>query len=207
MIYPQNNRLIRWFFDRYIRWIIGRNFQDIHFNTIELDQSKSVLLLANHFSWWDGFILYYLNAKLLKKNFHIMVLEETVQKVGFIKYMGAFSINKSSRDMVASLTYAAQLLNDPQNVVVIFPQGKLYSNFITHVHFEKGLTKITDQAAGKFQLVTSATFVENFQHKKPLIKVYVNKTTNNTFENIAELNDIYQQHYNAAHLQQTEIVL
>jgi len=207
MIYPQNNRLIRWFFDRYIRWIIGRNFQDIHFNTIELDQSKSVLLLANHFSWWDGFILYYLNAKLLKKNFHIMVLEETVQKVGFIKYMGAFSINKNSRDMVASLTYAGQLLNDPQNVVVIFPQGKLYSNFITDVHFEKGLIKITDQAAGKFQLVTAATFVENFQHKKPLIKVYLNKTTNNTFENIAELNDIYQQHYNAAHLQQTEIVL
>src|SRR6187402_1867328 len=111
MIYPQNNRLIRCFFDKYIRWIIGRNFQDVHFNTIELEQSKSVLLLANHFSWWDGFILYYLNAKLLKKNFHIMVLEETVQKVGFIKYMGAFSINKNSRDMVASLNYAAQLLN------------------------------------------------------------------------------------------------
>jgi hypothetical protein len=58
-----------------------------------------------------------------------MVIEETVQKVSFFKYMGAFSVNKNSREMLASLNYAAELLNDPQNLVLIFPQGKLYSNF------------------------------------------------------------------------------
>jgi 1-acyl-sn-glycerol-3-phosphate acyltransferase len=53
-----------------------------------------VLLLANHFSWWDGFLLYYINQKVFRKQFHVMVIEETVQKVGFFKYMGAFSVNK-----------------------------------------------------------------------------------------------------------------
>jgi hypothetical protein len=67
-------------------------------------------LLANHFSWWDGFLMYYINQQVLKKRFHVMVIEETVQKVSFFKYVGAFSVSKNSRDMLASLDYAAELI-------------------------------------------------------------------------------------------------
>ncbi len=207
MIYPENNKLAQRFFHYYIQWMIRRNFKQINFNKLSIDQSKSVLLLANHFSWWDGFILYYLNIKLLKKKFYIMVLKDTMQKGGFFKYMGAFSVSKKSRNVVNSLAYAAQLLNDPKNVVVIFPQGKLHSNFVTKVLFEKGVIKITEQATGKFQLITAGTFIENFEHKKPSAYIYLNTVANNAFENITQLNNIYQQHYTAAHTQQSKIVL
>ena len=59
-----------------------------------------------------------------------MVREDTTVQLQYLKYGGAFSINKKSRDMLQSLDYAAELLNDPQNLVLIFPQGKLYSNFV-----------------------------------------------------------------------------
>ena len=207
MTYPIDNTFFRWFFGGYIKRIIRRNFQAVNFNRINVAPDKSVLLLANHFSWWDGFILYWLNARLLKKDFHIMVLDETMQKIKFFKYLGAFSVIKNSRSMIDTLAYAAQLLNDPKNVVVVFPQGRLYSNFITDVSFEKGVMKIIKKAHNKSQLITAVTFVENFDHKKPVVKIYLQTLPHAKFESIAELNDIYQQHYNAARQQQTEIVL
>jgi hypothetical protein len=65
------------------------------------------------------------------------------------------------------------LLNDPENLVLIFPQGKLFSNFIDEVSFEKGLVKILQGVTGKFQTVYAATFIEGLQYKKPSVNVYL----------------------------------
>ncbi len=207
MIYPKNNPLIHRFFHHYIGHLIKSNFKAFNFNTLEADKDKSILLLANHFGWWDGFLLYWLNYKLLKKKFHIMILEDTVKRVFFLKYMGAFSVVKNSRSMIESLNYASELLQDPQNLVLVFPQARLYSNFVDDIHFERGLLKIIKQAAGKFQYVFAATFIEYFQHKKPTINVYVQKHPNTAAESIDELKDLFQQHYESAKLLQTQIVL
>jgi 1-acyl-sn-glycerol-3-phosphate acyltransferase len=185
--------------------IVKRNFHEVNFNTVAVDEEKSVLLLANHFSWWDGFLMYYLNQKVFKKRFHVMVIEETVQKVSFFKYMGAFSVSKNSRQMLASLNYAAELLNDPENMVLIFPQGKLYSNFIEDVNFEKGLARIMQNAAGKFQTIMAATFIENLQYKKPTASVYIKAY--NAQDGFIELKSAYQQHYNKTKQQQTKIIV
>jgi 1-acyl-sn-glycerol-3-phosphate acyltransferase len=207
MIYPQNNRLIYGFFQRYIPRIIRRNFKEVNFNSVEIDQNKSVLLLANHFSWWDAFLLYFVFAKLTGKKLHVMVLEDTMKKQWFFKYIGAFSVNKTPHGVINALNYAAQLLNDPQNLVLIFPQGKLCSNFVNEVQFEKGVMKIMDQAAGRFQLIYAAAFVENLQYEKPMANVYLSIPVNCTFENIEALTQSYQQHYNDARLLQTKIIL
>ncbi|MEB0261063.1 MULTISPECIES: lysophospholipid acyltransferase family protein [unclassified Mucilaginibacter] len=202
MTYPQKNKIITWFFHSYILRIVKGNFHEVKFDRVGVEQDKSVLLLANHFSWWDGFLMYYLNEKVFKKSFHVMVIEETVQKVSFFKYMGAFSVSKNSREMLASLDYAAQLLNDPKNLVLIFPQGKLYSNFVDEVDFQKGLSKIMQAAAGKFQAIMAATFIENLQYKKPTVNVYL-KTENE----LADIQSAYQKHYNNAKQQQTKTVV
>lgn len=207
MITPKNNKVIHWFFHRYILRLIDKNFRSFNFNMVAVEQDKSVLLIPNHFSWWDGFILYYLNHKLFKKRFHIMILEETVSKVFFLKYMGAFSITKNSKGLIKSLNYAAELLNDPENLVVIFPQGKLYSNFVQQVEFNKGILRVMDKAKHAMQLVFAATFIEYFEHKKPGINVYLNKSTVNGFNNIHQFTDAYQQYYEAARHQQTQIVI
>lgn len=208
MIYPQKNKLINWFFHNYILRIVNGNFHVVRFDELEVDKNKSVLLLANHFSWWDGFLMYYINHRVIKKRFHVMVIEETVKKISFFKYMGAFSVSKNSRDMLTSLDYAAQLLNDPENMVLIFPQGKLYSNFIDEVNFEKGLSKIMECATGRFQTVMAATFIENLQYKKPTVSVYL-KNGPEVFggKDIAHLQNSYKEHYNSSKLHQTQIVI
>ncbi|MDN5283756.1 MAG: hypothetical protein JWR38_30 [Mucilaginibacter sp.] len=208
MIRPQKNSLIHWFFHHYILWIVRRNFHKVKFEPAAIAKDKAVLLLTNHFSWWDGFLMYHLNHRLLGKKFHVMILEDTARQVSFFKYMGAFSVNKNSKDMMASLDYAAGLLNDPQNMVLIFPQGKLYSNFTDQVVFQKGLMKIISGAQNNFQLLFAATFIEHLQYKKPSANVYLKTITDNlTYKSIDELAAAYQQHYSSAKELQTEIAL
>jgi 1-acyl-sn-glycerol-3-phosphate acyltransferase len=206
MIYPQENRLMHWILGIYVRFVLKRHFYKINFNTVEVDKERSILLIANHFSIWDGLILYWVTHRLLTKKFHVMILEDTAKKEPMLKYGGAFSINKGARSILHSIDHAAQLLNDPQNLVLIFPQGKLHSNFVDEIRFEKGVMKIMDKAKDKFQLIFAATFIENLQHKKPTANVYLSSHTMGTFENIEALTHSYQQHYKAAKVLQTKIV-
>src|ERR1700761_4990202 len=142
MIYPRKNRLIFWLMQLYVQWLTGRHFREIRSGHIETDSNQSILLIANHFSFWDSLILYMVNRRTLKKNMHVMILEETMHQFWYFKYGGAFTVKKGSRNVVESLNYAAGLLADPRNMVLIFPQGRLYSNFVTQVNFEKGILRI-----------------------------------------------------------------
>jgi 1-acyl-sn-glycerol-3-phosphate acyltransferase len=205
MIYPKNNRFIFWFIKRYMLWLVGRHFHQVLFNDIDVAKNRSILLLSNHFGFWDGLIVFYVNNRLFKKKAHVMILEETSIKEPFLKYTGAFSVKKKSRDILASINYAAILLNDPGNLVLIYPQGKLYSNFVTEIHFEKGITKIIKQVKGDFQLVFAAAFVQYFKNPKPAVTVYLkNECVDYAAKSTADLQTAYQQFYDEAKLQQTE---
>lgn len=151
-------------------------------------------------------MLFYLNKIHFKKQFRIMVLEETMQQISFFKYLGAFSVNKNSKQVVDSLNYAAGLLSDADNLVVIFPQGKLHSNFVDDVEFEKGAVKIAEMAKADFQYLFAATFTENFQHKKPTANVSLKVVQSNDLAP-ADLPRAYQQHYQSAKQNQTRTVV
>ena len=206
MVKPGKNFFIRQILHYYVNWIVKRHFYELRFDPVDVDPGKSILLVANHFSFWDSLILYIVCYKLLKKKFYVMVREDTTVQLKYLKYGGAFSVNKHSRDMLQSLDYAAELLNDPQNLVLIFPQGKLYSNFVSDIHFEKGIAKVIEKTEGRFQLLFAATFVQYLKHKKPTASIYLQNASaeGKSFE---DLKNAYQKYYVSAKLQQTEIVI
>jgi 1-acyl-sn-glycerol-3-phosphate acyltransferase len=206
MIYPKKNILFKWCVQIYVRWLTYRNFHAINFNTIDIDKNRSILLIGNHFSGWDTVVLFWINQKLFKKKFHVMLLESTSIREPFLKYAGAFSINKTSRDMIHSLDFAAKLLDDPENLVLIFPQGKLYSNMVSDVVFEKGIIHIIKRATGNFQLIFAATFIECFENLKATANTHLKTDINTNFNNIDQLQQAYQQHYHDARQQQIQIV-
>ena len=208
MLYNKNNLFISRFMHHYIKWIVSRHFYELLFNAVEVDRQKSILLIGNHFSFWDGLVLYCVCDRLLKKKLHVMILEGTARKNPALRYAGAFSVNKNSRDVLLSINYAADLLNDANNLVLIYPQGKLYSNFVSQVHFDKGVWRIIQQAHGRFQLMFAATFIQYLKYKKPTATVYLKTITDNlTYKSIDELAAAYQQHYSSAKELQTEIAL
>jgi 1-acyl-sn-glycerol-3-phosphate acyltransferase len=207
MIYPKQNRFIQWWMQLYNNWLLRRTFSSINYNQLPCAPDQSILLIANHFSIWDGLTLYWINARLFKKKFHVMILEETSVKEPFLKYAGAFSVKKGSGEALASLDYAAALLNDPKNLVLIFPQGKLYSNFVDAVQFEKGIMRVISKSAGKYSLIFSATFMECFKNKKPIVNVYLTHEAKMDFSNIEQLQNSYHEHYNKSKSQQIKIIV
>jgi 1-acyl-sn-glycerol-3-phosphate acyltransferase len=206
MVRNKQNFFIRWVLHTYVLWTIKRHLHEIIFNEIETDPDKSILLLANHFSYWDSLILYIVSRKLFKRKYHVMVREDTTVKLQYLKYAGAFSVNKKSRDMLQSLDYAAGLLQSQKNIVLIFPQGKLYSNFVNDVNFEKGVTKVMANSEGKFQLIFAATFIQYMKHKKPTATVYLENAAS-AGKTQDELKNAYQQFYDRSKAEQTEIVI
>ena len=58
------------FFDWYISKIIKKDFHNIEYDKgFNFDKNKAILLIPNHFSWWDGFFAYFLNLCFFKKKF------------------------------------------------------------------------------------------------------------------------------------------
>jgi 1-acyl-sn-glycerol-3-phosphate acyltransferase len=127
----------------------------------------SILLLANHFSWWDGLFGNYLNSSLLQKTGYIMMQEDHLRKRMFLNRIGAFSINKTSRDMIRSLNYAADLLSDSDNLVMVFPQGQLISNHTTEIVVEKGIERLIKNIKGPCQVIYSCALIDYFESLKP----------------------------------------
>lgn len=135
-----------------------------------------------------------------------MVLEETIRKNSFMKYTGAFSVSKGSRSILETLKFAGALLDEPKNLVLIFPQGKLYSNFVEEVNFEKGLEKLIDFSQKNFDYVFAASFTEHFAQAKPTAFIYLKSYGTANFGGLANVQSAYQEHYQQSKIVQTAIV-
>nr|MBC7613788.1 lysophospholipid acyltransferase family protein [Pseudopedobacter sp.] len=205
MIKPQSNKIIHQFFSWYISRIIKSDFDRFEYNDIKTEHDKAILLLANHFSWWDGFLLFHLNKIYFKKHFHVMVLQNTAEKVKFLKYLGAFSIQKNAKSLVESLDYAGKLLNNPANLVLIFPQGELYSSHSAAIQFEKGVSRIIAASKKQFQYIFATVLTDYFDRRKPSVKVYLDKWEANEYTSLQVIKSAYNRHYEQSVKQQTEV--
>jgi 1-acyl-sn-glycerol-3-phosphate acyltransferase len=172
MIPARKNDLYSKLFIRYVRWWMGRNFKEINVFHVEPRPGHSVLLLCNHFSWWDGFIANYVCVYKLKRRFFIMIKQENFLKHGYFKFIGAFAVKKGSREMLQSLTYSAGLLDDPKNAVVIYPQGELCSNHVADVLIEKGIDRLIKQIKNPCQVIYQCTLIDYFESLKPRAYVH-----------------------------------
>src|ERR1700748_3807161 len=136
MIPERSHKLIKRLFAPYLANRLGKAFTALKHDQVEVMPGHSVLLLCNHFSWWDGFFAGHLSQTYLHRDFHIMMQEDHLQKRMFFNRVGGFSINRKSKEVVESLQYAAKLLENPDNLVTVFPQGALESNHIEEINLE-----------------------------------------------------------------------
>ena len=132
-----------------------------------------VFMIGNHFSWWDGFIALNINQQYFRKKFHIMMLEEQLRDRMFLNKSGAYSLNKGQRSMVETFSYTRELLSDPGNLVVMYPQGKIYSMHDQPYVFEKGWYRIIERMEQPVQMVFYYALVDYFSHRKPTLNIYV----------------------------------
>ncbi len=173
MIVQQRSVTATKMFAPYVNYRIRRAFKSFVYNTISIKPKHSILLLGNHFSWWDGFLAGKLTNDYLKHNFHIMMQEDHLQKRMLLKYVGGFSINRKSKEIIRSLNYAAGLLDHPDNLVCVFPQGELVSNHTENITIERGISHIIKKIKGDCQIIYYTALIDYFESLKPSVYLHL----------------------------------
>lgn len=154
--------------DPFLYGMIEKNFYSVQIinkqNFYSGNPDYAKLLFGVHSCFHDGQIAYYLCKKFFNSNFHIMV--EDLYKLPQLSKVGAFSIEKNSPfQSLKSLNYASNLLKDKNNMLWIFPQGRVMPPDYKPIKFESGLSYICNKAK-KLNIIPVAikyTFVR--QHK------------------------------------------
>jgi|GEM_PF-197071 len=186
------------FFNLYLDFEESRLFHKIDFQ--ELNENLKhiqapLLILCNHFSYWDALWIYNWNRKFLKKDFHCMVLRETLIKNPSLQKVGGYSVDPGKRSILETIAYTQELLKNPENMVLLFPQGRLLSGHTSYIHFEPGLERILKGALPELKIIFLAGFMDHFSQKKPEIRFYIqiNKTKSPYLGLDLEYNSFYTQ--------------
>lgn len=165
------------FYVRFFSWYsangLKRFFHRVDIECTVVTRGRPVLLIGNHFSWWDGFIAYRLNDLFLHKRFHIMMLEEQLAGRMFLNKAGAFSVKRGSRSVIESLSYASALLHERENMVVVYPQGTITSIHRRPVVFEKGTERIIAGAPADLMILFYVALPDWYSEKKPGLTIRV----------------------------------
>lgn len=184
MIRADHNKYALKFSNCYTRILIGLFFGKLNYSGDYEEKGLPILMISNHFSFYDGFIQILLNLKVFKRRFHWMMLEEQLRKNILLTKIGASSIDKGKRSSLQSLAYAVEVLQDKENLFLFFPQGKIKSMYTRDFTFEKGLlTYILKNMRNDFQLVFNINLLDYGDRLRPELCVYykthhINSDTN-----------------------------
>ena len=173
MIQAKHTRIHHLFFRHYIRCILKKDFREFGITGSFEDRDMPVLIIGNHFSWWDGFIAYELNNSIFRRRFHIMMLEEQLSRYMFFRHLGAFSIKPGSRSALESIHYAGEFLRDKNNLLILFPQGKIQSLHNDRIEFRRGWFRILKDPANPVHVLFMANFVDYLSHRKPSLSINI----------------------------------
>ena len=174
MIKAKHNNLSFWFF-----WSFYEFMRKIHFRKLTIitqpiiPENHSVLLFQNHFSWWDGYWSYLLSRTIFKRKFHVMMDEQNLRKHMFLNRIGVFSVQKNSRDILESLKYSSEILNDPNNLLTIYPSGAMYTLHKQNIHFQGGIGRILKNEKKNLSIVFAVFLVDYFGFARPEIRIYL----------------------------------
>ncbi len=172
MIKARHTYIGDWVARLYAEYRLEKAFNPIYIHNTAKDNGLPILLVANHFCWWDGFIQYRLNRHIFGRKLHVMMLEERLREFMILNQCGVFSINRQSREMVESLRYTVELLRDKRNMVLIFPQGELQSLYTPDFRFGSGIEYILKHLENNIQLIFNINLIDYYSNKYPSMTIY-----------------------------------
>ncbi|GET33791.1 hypothetical protein PbJCM13498_26540 [Prolixibacter bellariivorans] len=192
------------FFNTYVPIILHWDFSKITFVNQPPVSDEPILLIGNHFSWWDGFIAYRINRKFWKKQFHVMMLEKELSQRMFLNNAGAYSINKGNRSILETMNYTAEILQTPNNLVVIYPQGRIQSLYNHSFSFEKGIRYLTNRSNLNFRIVYYVALVDYFSNRRPGLYLYFQDKGLSGSSSYPDIENDFNHFYRECIKQQTE---
>ncbi len=181
MIKAKKSRSFEKGFALYLMPLLRKSFSHLLGQNIRQLPKRPVIFIANHSSWWDGLLFFFLNHTVWKHDIHMMMHEKNLMNYKFFRYLGAFSIDKQNpKDIIRSLQYAEELLKKGKSVV-LFPQGDEFHQEIRPLAFSNGIGYLAEKHPDV--PVVPITFYYSFRHEqKP--EVWIHQGTSFSIEEI-----------------------
>ena len=178
MISANKNPLVDSFFYIYLRWLFHSNFSGVYAKGLEnfsqLDRNRPVICFANHTNWWDGLITYYLTRFNRHKEGFCRMEEKQLKYYRFFTWLGAFSVDTSNPlRAAASVRYAIHLLQNPNTLLWIFPQGKMTTVYES-IEVKEGTAYLANHAS-RVQLLPIIFRYEFLREDRPAILIQIGK--------------------------------
>lgn len=182
----------------YTRILLGLFFNSVTYSGDYEEKGYPILLISNHFSFYDGFIQILLNRKVFKRTFIFMMLEKKLRETMWLTKIGASAIDKGRRSSIQSLDYAVEMLQDKKNLFLFFPQGKIKSIHTREFIFEKGmLSYILKNIKNDFQLVFNVNLIDYGTKLRPDICVFYETQSLKTLASAGDIEREFNRFANA----------
>ncbi|MDD3286874.1 MAG: hypothetical protein PHI14_05200, partial [Bacteroidales bacterium] len=97
---------------------------------------------------------------------------------------------------IDSINYSSSILEDKNNLLVIYPQGEINSIYQSNFIFKRGIEKIINQK--EITLLFSANLIDYFSNPKPSLFIYLEE-----FNGEFDLKDI-EEAYNLFYMNSTQ---
>ena len=181
MIKADHKKWAEFAFDIYLRRLLKKSFYDFRIiNKLpEFNNSKSIVVTPNHFSWWDGFFIYWTNKKLFNRKLYVLMLEEQLKRYWFFKKLGCYSIDlNDSRKMIVSLKYTIDLFLKSNNLVTIYPQGEIQAYDEKQIVLKEGIDFIAKKSAIDFQILPIVFKIHYTNERLPIVYARFGKLLN-----------------------------
>ena len=130
--------------------------------------SLPALFYANHASWWDGWLAFFLFHERWRNQGYLMMEERQLRRYRFFQRCGCFSVDRQdAREALRSVVYAADLLRGQAGRALwIFPQGEIRPNDRRPLVTYSGAAHVACRAA-PVRCVPVALRLEFFGEQRP----------------------------------------
>lgn len=111
----------------------------------ELTKDLPLLVVANHVSWWDGFVLRELHRALRRHApLRVVMTEHELRRNRILGWIAAVPLRPGSTASVLATFRALRHLRHerPDTVVLFFPQGRIWPSQRRPLGFERGVATL-----------------------------------------------------------------
>ncbi|HSJ25944.1 MAG TPA: 1-acyl-sn-glycerol-3-phosphate acyltransferase [Longimicrobiales bacterium] len=134
-----------------------------------LPRDRPLVLVANHTSWWDGFLLRDL-YRVLRPGapLHVVMLAEELQRHPFLGVLGGVPMKPDSPASVLGTLRRlhAEVERRPEAGILYFPQGRIWPAWRRPLGFHRGIELLLRQL-GPALVLPAAIHVEALNRSAP----------------------------------------